>query len=749
MKKVIILLSVALFLFFSWELSFAQLSSSEIEAIQKAIKEKGLSWTAGETDITNMTDEEKNAMLGGIKMPPGSPDRPRPGSEGLDQRGLLSYFSWGSYGGHNWMTSVKNQGGCGSCWGFAAAGMFESRQKIELNQYYREPDVSEQKMVSCWKGNCGGATMPWTLGNFQSDGVPDDDCFPYVSGSGYVPPCSDTCDDCFSRQVYFENWGWWSSPSNTTIKNEVQNNGPVTVWMEIYTDFDAYTGGVFVHTTGTSRGGHFVVIYGWDDGNNCWLCKNSWGTGWGETGPDGTLGWFRIQMGGANCGHAAEAHWGDPGPLPNLVHTDPSGWSYAVVPRNVNNSTETWVPISSTLPGNSSNTYLNWAYTNNGSATAWDIYGRVFIDSEWYAWWHSLTWANPGWVEKRFINKGPLTIRGGRHTICDSLDWDNTVFESYEYDNNYTRQFVWSPYLLAENTPVYRSAPPWKGYLTYPNSDGFQFTRPGNAFGVGTIPSNSADDYDVYLYSNYSGSESGFSSLLQSSGWGDGYTDFVVGSYNSSPSTTYPAIVRYGPDHNSGVRIDATSSSGRITSSFPKTWSGESLPAYRVLNVYEVLLDNGVEYGFELDNTSGNANLVLALYPSSVGFYHKSGYKHYENGSGAGGDEWFSWIADADGWFPLVVFKNNYADYSDANIYDLMVYEWPLCGDVNGDWKIDLSDVIHLANFYLSGGDPIPIPKFRANANGDNKINLSDVIHIANYKLKGGPAPHDCENYGH
>jgi len=70
-----------------------------------------------------------------------------------------------------------------------------------------------------------------------------------------------------------------------------------------------------------------------------------------------------------------------------------------------------------------------------------------------------------------------------------------------------------------------------------------------------------------------------------------------------------------------------------------------------------------------------------------------------------------------------------------------------ICGDVNYDWNIDLSDVIYLANYYLKSGDPPPDPICRANANGDELINLSDVIYIANFYLKGGPAPHDCGNY--
>ena len=78
MRKGLILLCAALFLLCSLEFSIAQMNSTEIEEIQKAIKEKGLSWTAGETDITRMTDAEKNAMLGAEMMDPALSGSPRP-----------------------------------------------------------------------------------------------------------------------------------------------------------------------------------------------------------------------------------------------------------------------------------------------------------------------------------------------------------------------------------------------------------------------------------------------------------------------------------------------------------------------------------------------------------------------------------------------------------------------------------------------------------------------------------------------
>ena len=310
-KRALISLLIALTFLSISHFALAQMSDSDIAAIQNAINANGLSWTAGITDITKMTDSERRALLGALPPPSDVPQSPRPGAE--QKLTLPSYFSWGNKDGHNWMTSIKNQGSCGSCWAFAASGGFEAKQKIRLNNYSLEPDVSEQNMLSCWGGNCTtGETMDWTLGEFESYGTVDDACFPYVSGGLYIPPCTNRCADWESRSYYVESWGSWYSPGVTTMKNEIITYGPIVVWMMVYADFYSYSGGVYQHISGGQEGGHFVVLYGWDDANNCWLAKNSWGTSWGEVGPNGTRGWFRMRMGFNESGSEQWVYYLDP-----------------------------------------------------------------------------------------------------------------------------------------------------------------------------------------------------------------------------------------------------------------------------------------------------------------------------------------------------------------------------------------------------------------------------------------------------
>jgi hypothetical protein len=271
------------------------MSKSDIAHIQEAIDQQGASWTAGETAITRMDPEARRAMLGGLVEDSSAATRANRPPEVLTA--APPAFSWGNKDGFNWMTSIKDQGGCGSCWAFATAAGFEARERIRTFRPNLFIDVSEQNMVSCWKGSCDGAGGTWVMEMFQAYGCPDEACFPYVSGNEYVPPCDDRCDDWTQRAYFVTGNGSYYSPGIEAIKNETVLRGPVQTYMDVYTDFYAYSGGIYQHVSGDVEGGHLVCIYGWDNASNCWLVKNSWGTDWGEVGPNGERGWFRIRMG--------------------------------------------------------------------------------------------------------------------------------------------------------------------------------------------------------------------------------------------------------------------------------------------------------------------------------------------------------------------------------------------------------------------------------------------------------------------
>ena len=54
------------------------------------------------------------------------------------------YFNWADYNGKNWVSSVRDQGYCGSCWCFAAVAVLESAINIAEDCPDLDLDLSEQ-----------------------------------------------------------------------------------------------------------------------------------------------------------------------------------------------------------------------------------------------------------------------------------------------------------------------------------------------------------------------------------------------------------------------------------------------------------------------------------------------------------------------------------------------------------------------------------------------------------------------------
>ena len=61
-------------------------------------------------------------------------------------------------------------------------------------------------------------------------------------------------------------------------------------------------------------------------------------------------------------------------------------------------------------------------------------------------------------------------------------------------------------------------------------------------------------------------------------------------------------------------------------------------------------------------------------------------------------------------------------------------------GDVDFNSKIELTDVVYLANYLLKSGS-LPPHVIAADVNGDCKIDLVDVVYLTNYIIKNGPPP--------
>lgn len=63
-----------------------------------------------------------------------------------------------------------------------------------------------------------------------------------------------------------------------------------------------------------------------------------------------------------------------------------------------------------------------------------------------------------------------------------------------------------------------------------------------------------------------------------------------------------------------------------------------------------------------------------------------------------------------------------------------------ICGDVNSDSVIDVSDAVYIINYAFSGG-PEPEPIESGDVNCDDIVDVSDAVYVVNYAFSSGPAP--------
>ncbi len=255
-----------------------------IEEMRMEIERTGKTFEVG---ITSVSDKNLNDLCG-LKEPK---DWRETGvfDGGCQQEATLpSSFDLRSTGK---VSGIRNQGSCGSCWAFGTMASYEGA--ILMNGGANE-DLSEQFLLDCNSHgyDCNGG---WYVFDELTGGAPKESCYPYLA---YETSCKTSCTDYYPLSAWYYVGPSSGVASTTDIKNAIYTYGVVAVAVYVDSYFQNYTGGVFNnHASGNPN--HAVALVGWDDSNSCWIMKNSWGTGWGESG------YMRIGYGCQQIGYAA------------------------------------------------------------------------------------------------------------------------------------------------------------------------------------------------------------------------------------------------------------------------------------------------------------------------------------------------------------------------------------------------------------------------------------------------------------
>jgi C1A family cysteine protease len=260
---------------------------------------KNMSYTMGMNEFGDMTWEEFRASyIGGYKPRTDSvrskfansvETRPTPST-------VPASLDWRNNNGHSYVTPVKNQGQCGSCWSFSTTGSVEGAHAIATGTLV---SLSEQQLMDCsvpeGDHGCNGGLMDDAFEFIiKNGGICSEASYPYKGVNGKCQPCTAVA----KITSYTDN----PSKNENNLMTLIQQ-GPISIAIEADQNaFQFYKSGVFSAACGQNLDhGVLIVGYGTLSSKNYWIVKNSWGASWGDAG------YILMVRGKDECGLANQA----------------------------------------------------------------------------------------------------------------------------------------------------------------------------------------------------------------------------------------------------------------------------------------------------------------------------------------------------------------------------------------------------------------------------------------------------------
>ena len=329
--------------------------ANDAELIAAINQQPGLTWRAGPSEFwAGKTVADVRKLLGtqispsGLRLPVAEHT-----TRGLDEfEPPASFDAREKWAQCPTIGTIRNQGGCGSCWAFGATEALEDRfcvagdTSIEgkctsVSVGASEAGGSDDPAVGCLSpqflidcntdahrsppdGGCGGGFLDNAWEFLEKTGIPIESCDPYTECA--YPPFSNctkpgvkpvpapakkgdrcplskgVCDDGSPIKTFKAKSAYAvGTPGDVAaIQKEIMTNGPVEVAFFVFSDFRNYKSGVYQKSDKAQgpEGGHAVKALGWgtEGGVDYWLIANSWSPNWGEDG------FFKIVRGKNECG---------------------------------------------------------------------------------------------------------------------------------------------------------------------------------------------------------------------------------------------------------------------------------------------------------------------------------------------------------------------------------------------------------------------------------------------------------------
>jgi len=187
-------------------------------------------------------------------------------------------------GGSSLLTPVKHQSSCGACWAFATYGSIESVWKV---MGLGDHDLSENNLK-----NCSGFLLdPCQWGHhFMSTAYLVRGDGPIAEADDPYQPDNDTCQGGITPTAYIPE-SRYLPEDHDAFKEAIMNQGAVyNTYRSAGSGYEWINGHYTYCYQGTGTTSHAIAIVGWDDtiatqcGSGAWICKNEYGTGFGEDG---------------------------------------------------------------------------------------------------------------------------------------------------------------------------------------------------------------------------------------------------------------------------------------------------------------------------------------------------------------------------------------------------------------------------------------------------------------------------------